>query len=109
LSEGGLAVAVAEMAFAGGLGAELTGVAATAPKAELEVLLFAESLTRFVIEVAPLHVKAMRECFGAEVPLFALGRTCSKPHLRIAGPNDEWAISAALKNLKEAWQRPLRW
>src|SRR5262249_39569168 len=47
LSEGGLAVAVAEMAFAGGVGADVTGLRAATEGLPDEVLLFAESATRF--------------------------------------------------------------
>ena len=55
LSEGGLAVALAEMAFAGGFGAAvtLTDVPRDADAASDFVLLFSESPTRFVVEVRP--------------------------------------------------------
>jgi phosphoribosylformylglycinamidine synthase II len=108
LSEGGLAVAVAEMAFAGGVGADLTDVAAAAPGEPDAVLLFAESPTRFAIEVAVAHAEALRQCLG-DVPLFPLGRTCPEPRLRIAGAGGEWVVWADLADLKEAWQKPLRW
>jgi phosphoribosylformylglycinamidine synthase len=29
--------------------------------------------------------------------------------LRIAGANGEWIVWAQLADLKEAWQKPLRW
>src|SRR5262249_29130198 len=51
LSEGGLAVAAAEMAFAGGIGADLTS--AGAPGLPDAMALFSESATRFIIEVRP--------------------------------------------------------
>src|SRR5262249_11028961 len=47
LSEGGLAVALAEMAFAGGIGADVTHLGA-GDLAD-EVLLFSESTTRFMV------------------------------------------------------------
>ena len=63
LSEGGLAVAAAEMAFAGGLGVELDLAAVPTdlhrPAAQGctrrtgGALLFAESAGRFLVEVAP--------------------------------------------------------
>jgi phosphoribosylformylglycinamidine synthase len=108
LSEGGLAVAVAEMAFAGGVGADLADVAAVAPGEPDEVLLFSESPTRFVIEVAPANADALRQCLG-EVPLFPLGRTCPEQRLRIAGASGAWVVWTDLADLKEAWQKPLRW
>jgi phosphoribosylformylglycinamidine synthase len=107
LSEGGLAVAVAEMAFAGGVGADVTR-----PGPEGlpdESLLFSESTTRFVVEVAPGDVAALRECLGPHVPVTEIGRTCPEPRLRVAGSGGEWLVWADLDTLKEAWQKPLRW
>jgi phosphoribosylformylglycinamidine synthase len=109
LSEGGLAAAVAEMAFAGGVGADLTTLHLAGSTLADEVLLFSESTTRFVIEVAATQADALRECLGPDVPLQQLGQTCKEPRLRIAGANGEWIIWASLADLKEAWQRPLRW
>jgi phosphoribosylformylglycinamidine synthase len=103
LSEGGLAVAVAEMAFAGEVGADVT----TVPGETDEVRLFAESTTRFVVEVAPAQAAAFRQALG-DVPLTRLGVTCKEPRLRIAGGSGEWVVWANLADLKEAWQKPLR-
>ncbi len=108
LSEGGLAVAIAEMAFAGGVGAEITHLGSAAGVLNEEVLLFSESTTRFVVEVAPGDAAALRECLGPEVPLAQLGQTCREPRLRIAGTGGEWVVWASLAELKEAWQKPLR-
>ena len=106
LSEGGLATALAEMAFAGGVGADVTGLAEL--KLPDEVALCSESPTRFVLEVAPDKLGTLLNLFGS-VPVYKLGNTCKEPRLRIAGGNGEWIIWAALDALKEAWQRPLRW
>jgi phosphoribosylformylglycinamidine synthase subunit PurSL len=103
LSEGGLAVALAEMCFAGGIGADITGSPFDAE------LLFSESPTRFVVEVAAAHVAALQQLFGTEVPLTLLGQTCKEPRLRIAGPSGEWLVWARLDQLKQAWQAPLAW
>jgi phosphoribosylformylglycinamidine synthase len=105
LSEGGLAVAVAEMAFAGGIGADMLAGVDLAD----EVLLFSESTTRFVIEVVPSNARAVEELFRARAPLLPIGKTLPEPRLRIAGGNSEWIIWASLADLKEAWQKPLRW
>jgi phosphoribosylformylglycinamidine synthase len=104
-----LAAAVAEMAFAGGVGADLTQVAAIAPGAPEEVRLFAESTTRFVIEVPPEKVTALREWFGEDVPLWAVGSTVKESRLRIAGASGEWLVWLPLSDLKQAWQQPLQW
>lgn len=107
LSEGGLAVAAAEMAFAGGVGADLTNLASTAPGLADEVILFSESTTRFILEVTPGNAARLREVF-AGVPLTEIGRTVKEPRLRIAGTDGSWIVWANLADLKEAWQRPLR-
>jgi phosphoribosylformylglycinamidine synthase len=109
LSEGGLAVAVAEMAFAGGVGADLTANGVIAESLPDEVLLFAESTTRFVVEVTPANAQAFEECLGDAAPWTFLGQTVKEPRLRIAGDSGEWVVWAALDELKEAWQKPLRW
>jgi phosphoribosylformylglycinamidine synthase len=105
LSEGGLATAIAEMAFAGEVGADLTGV----PGQCDAVALFSESTSRFVIEVRPADAAAVTALFGDDVPLWPIGKTAKEPRLRIAGANGEWIVWAALADLKEAWQKPLRW
>ena len=108
LSEGGLATALAEMAFAGEVGADIT-LASMASVESDEVLLYSESPTRFIVEVAPAHAAAFQACFGEDVPVYRIGQTVKEPRLRIAGGNGEWIIWASLADLKEAWQRPLRW
>jgi phosphoribosylformylglycinamidine synthase len=108
LSEGGLAAALAEMAFAGGRGADITEHGTSAGPESDEVHLFAESPTRFVVEVAPANEAALLECL-ADVPHWPLGRTTAEPRLRIAGNSGEWVVWANLADLKEAWQKPLRW
>jgi phosphoribosylformylglycinamidine synthase II len=108
LSEGGLGVAAAEMAFAGGIGADLTGVCRPDSGLPDEVMLFSESSTRFLVEVSPANTQALIDLFGS-LPLAQIGQTCREPRLRIAGANGEWMVWAKLADLKEAWQKPLRW
>jgi phosphoribosylformylglycinamidine synthase len=109
LSEGGLAVALAEMGFAGGVGADVTGLRDTGPGETDAVLLFAESNTRFLVEVAPDRAAAFVECLGSGVPVAKIGVTCKEPRLRIAGARGAWVVWAQLADLLEAWQKPLRW
>jgi phosphoribosylformylglycinamidine synthase subunit PurSL len=106
LSEGGLAVAVAEMAFAGGVGAELS--LPTDGDLSEAALLFSESATRFVVEVRPERMAEFENCCTG-VPLTPLGQTVEEPLLRIASASGEWLIHAQLLRLKEAWQKPGRW
>ncbi|MBX9583584.1 MAG: phosphoribosylformylglycinamidine synthase [Gemmataceae bacterium] len=110
LSEGGVAVAAAEMAFAGGVGADLTDLTTIPGAGGLtdEARLFAESPTRFLIEAKPDHADALRAALG-DVPVARVGVTTADPRLRVAGANGEWLIWLKLAELKEAWQKPLRW
>ncbi|MCX7806531.1 MAG: AIR synthase-related protein, partial [Planctomycetota bacterium] len=64
LSEGGMAVAAAEMAFAGMLGAEIwAGAVPCDGEVTAAGRLFAESPTRFLLEVAPEHAGAIEALF----------------------------------------------
>jgi phosphoribosylformylglycinamidine synthase len=108
VSEGGLATAVAEMAFAGGVGVDLTPSRAGSAGMSDEILLFSESTTRFVVEATPTSAKLLEEIFK-DLPFVPIGQTCKEPRLRIAGTNGEWVVWAKLADLKEAWQKPLRW
>jgi phosphoribosylformylglycinamidine synthase len=112
LSEGGLAVALAEMAFAGGVGAEVSlrrfaDASVDRNQEPAPVLLFSETTTRFLVEVAPAQLEAFRQEM-AGMPLVSLGVTIAEPRLRIEGENGQALIDAALTDLKEAWQQPLR-
>jgi phosphoribosylformylglycinamidine synthase len=106
LSEGGLAVALAEMAFAGGVGIDVTelGNAGSLPA---ETLLFSESPTRFLVEVPAAHEDAARSLFGADA--VRMGRTVKEKRLRVADATGEWVIWQPLDALKNAWQNPFKW
>jgi phosphoribosylformylglycinamidine synthase len=60
------------------------------------------------VEVRPSEAAAF-EAALAGLPCARVGQTARERRLRIAGRNGEWAVWAALEQLKEAWQRPLRW
>jgi len=118
LSEGGLAVAIAEMALAGGLGARVAlsdVVHEDDANADL-VILFSESPTRFVIEVNPPCLGEVVEIFrdlplgrlGEVTGIFANGKGGS-PRLTVHGINQRVVIDAAVADLKAFWQRPLAW
>jgi len=109
-SEGGLAVALAEMAFAGGLGMEvLLGPVPTDAGVERDdVRLFSESNSRFVVEVEPEHQAAFealmpRDAFGM------IGMVSSCPRFSVVGAGGSELINVPISELKEAWQAPLQW
>lgn len=107
LSEGGLAVAIAEMAFAGNVGADLTHAGRIDAESDV-VRLFSESPTRFLVEVSAANTTAFEQTFGG-LPVLQVGKTVKETRLRIAGEGDEWLVWANLDDLKEAWRSPLRW
>lgn len=108
LSEGGLAAAAAEMALAGGLGLEAdlspVGEGGLSPAA----LLFAESNTRFLIEVRRTNCAGFEKAFG-DLPVRRIGTVTEADRLVIRGASRETLVDAAISELKAVWQRPLAW
>jgi phosphoribosylformylglycinamidine synthase len=73
LSDGGLLVALAEMAMAGGLGVELDGL--RAPPAGLAGLLFGEDQGRYVVETSAVEAeKLVQEATARGVSLLRIGQ-----------------------------------
>jgi phosphoribosylformylglycinamidine synthase II len=107
LSEGGLAAALAEMALAGNLGAEvsLRDVPASDDAGRDAVLLFSESPSRFLLEVRPGDLPAVLDRFGG-LPVGRLGHVASTPRLVFSGLDAKAVIDAPLHDLKAAWKRP---
>ncbi|MFC1902458.1 phosphoribosylformylglycinamidine synthase subunit PurL [Chloroflexota bacterium] len=109
-SEGGIGVAIAEMAFAGGLGVtiRLKSVPLGEPMDRDDLILFSESNSRFLVEVAPENKGKFEEVMGGNS--FALiGQVDDSELLYIYGVDGREVIAASIGELKEAWQRPLRW
>jgi phosphoribosylformylglycinamidine synthase subunit PurSL len=109
LSEGGLAAAIAEMAFAGGLGADINLALVPTPDAELPnaALLFSESNTRFLCEVPEASEAAFEQALHT-IPQAKLGAVRDDERLTIRFA-DTPVVEANINDLKAAWQRPLRW
>jgi phosphoribosylformylglycinamidine synthase len=107
LSEGGLAVAAAEMAIAGGHGLEidLRDVPVTDPGLVDSTRLFAESPTRFLVEVTPAEAPALKKILG-QTPHAKIGRVLDSPRLRVWS-NGESVVDANLHTLRARWQTPL--
>lgn len=110
LSEGGLAVTLAEMAFAGGLGAEvqLERLAQQSGLTDPGTILFSESPSRFVVEVTPTHATAFEQLL-AHLPVTYLGQVTDSPHLIIRSTQATPIINEPLTTLKSTWQAPLAW
>ena len=110
LSEGGLGVAIAEMAFAGGLGA--TAKLKEVPLAETidrdDCILFSESNSRFLVEVAPEDRDEFEKTMGKAV-FACIGETTPSQILEIYGLKGNKVLAIPIAQLKEAWQKPLSW
>jgi phosphoribosylformylglycinamidine synthase II len=109
-SEGGIGVAVAEMAFAGGLGAEvhLGKVPLGEDIGRDDYLLFSESNSRFLVEVSPESKEEFEQMMKG-VSFAAIGEVMNDQALQIFGRNGRKIIDVGIDELKEAWRRPLRW
>ena len=108
-SEGGLAVAAAEMAFAGGLGMDLDLRRAPGIGLRTDEALFSESAGRFVV-TAPAD-KADRFYAGMlAIGVRAVGRigvVTDDGRFVVRDSGGTACISADVAELKEAWQRTL--
>jgi len=107
LSEGGLAVAAAEMAFSGGYGMEL--FLQKVPRENLgrdDFVLFSESNSRFLVEVskeAKQEFEVLMKCnIYAEI-----GKVTKTPIFRIYGLNGNIVIDTSLNDLLASWKRTL--
>ena len=73
-----------------------------------DYILFSESNTRFLVEIAP-EDRQQFESMMAGIDFAAVGQVTTKKRLEVYGLNREIVLSAPIAELKEAWQRPLRW
>jgi phosphoribosylformylglycinamidine synthase subunit PurSL len=110
-SDGGLLVAAAEMAFAGRLGLDMT-LDNVASESELDdvAACFAQSPSRYLIEVSPDHldsvVRSLRE---AGITFGQVGRFASHDRLTLRCAKHGRLLDVALDELLAAWKKPLDW
>ena len=106
-SEGGLAVALAEMVMAGRIGAQVglsQVVVARQTQPEDDYLLFSESNGRYIVEVSAEHSDAFEAALG-DVPHARIGWTTSTPSLIVSschgGPQ---LFELTIAELLRAWR-----
>ncbi|MBA7706437.1 Phosphoribosylformylglycinamidine synthase subunit PurL [subsurface metagenome] len=109
-SEGGLAVALAEMAFAGGLGidADLRGLPKSDDCSRTDAQLFSESNSRYIVEVEPENYDAFAKLM-LNLPFGQIGKVTKENTLIIKAQNGKTVIESDLDSLKLTWQKPLDW
>jgi phosphoribosylformylglycinamidine synthase len=107
-SDGGLGVALAETAFAGGVGMEID-LSSIPYKGEkrADYILFSESQSRFVVSLS-LKNKTSFERILTNCPFAQIGRIRDDIKFIIKGLNSEVIINTDIYSLKEAWQKTLK-
>ncbi len=106
VSDGGLAVALAETAFAGavGLSVDLGSVAAEENMSDTEIL-YSETQSRIIISVSPENAHSLEEIFGRDAR--CIGKAIPEQRLIITSSKNEVLLDRDLASLKQAWKAPL--
>lgn len=109
LSDGGLAVALAESAFAGGVGCtvDLAKLEFEGEGQTDELLLFSESASRLLITVKQDKTAAFEEIMAGTI-VNKVGVTTDDDQLTIKGLSGQIILASDLDSLKKAWQQPLK-
>lgn len=107
LSDGGLGTALAESAFSGGLGAEVSVADMLLDGVQRnDVALFSETPSRFVLSVRPEMQREFDKRMR-DFPLSRIGKVASHERLLVTGMNGERIVDTDIWTLKRKWQAPL--
>jgi len=108
VSDGGIGAAVAEMAFSGGLGASvrLRDVPLGENIKRDDYVLFSESNSRFIAEVAPENKEEFEKTMGAAA-FACIGEVTADKTLEVYGLKGNSVLLIPISELKVAWQKPL--
>ena len=106
MSDGGLAVALAESAFAGGLGVtvNLSALPRTGVYRD-DFLLFSESQSRFVLSISKASREAFERLFRG-LPYAIIGEVREDERFLVRGLQGNLVIDGDIARLKEAWRSP---
>ena len=107
LSEGGLAVAAAEMALASNLGMELD--LKKLPKKDInrdDFALFSESNSRFLVEVTQKDKETFESIMKGKV-ISEVGKVTKNPNLIIKGLKGGTVLDASITDLRDSWKKTL--
>lgn len=126
LSDGGLGVALAEMCFAGGIGCEVDLADVLTDPQTLDVtdkdkfgeglsdleILYSETPSRFLIEIEADKKDDLFDLMTsaeADIPVAVIGTLTFDDRVIIRDRVRVEYINEIIADLKEAWQKPLRW
>ena len=107
-SDGGLAVCLAETAFAGNFGLRVN--LGDLPAGEVEsdaILLFSESPCRIVLTVPRNRAEQFERSLGNRIA--QIGEVIDEPTLEITGINGNTVIEENIDELRKSWQTPMGW
>ena len=106
-SDGGLGVSLAETAFAGGIGLKIDlSLIPTESIDRDDYLLYSESSSRLIITVQPQNSAKFEALF--EGTIFANIGSVEGTNLVVKGLTGDIIIDCPVSELKEAWQKTLR-
>jgi len=111
-SEGGLAVALAEMLFAGNLGAtiDLAGVPCAEDADADHILMFAETPTRFVVEIEPQNFDAIAKALQkAAVRFGVIGTVTEEQRMKVRSIKAGHLMDEPIEDLRKSWLGTLDW
>jgi len=107
-SEGGIAVAASEMAFAGGLGMDIFLSEVPYKGQGNDRVLFSESNSRFIVGVAKRNQKKFESLLKG-ITFGLIGCVNAKKEFKVYGLDGKVCLNSGIDELKEAWKEPLRW
>ena len=73
-----------------------------------DYILFSESNSRFIAEVTPQNKAAFEKAMQS-VNIAQIGRVTAARFVEVNGLSGATVLREKISDLKEAWQKPLRW
>ena len=109
LSEGGLAVALSEMAFSGKIGADISikNITELHKFKDSRLSIFSESNTRFLLEIQKEDREQFESLFK-NLPFTFLGKV-GGDKVKIKDASGKYFIDLPIKELKEKWNKGIKW
>jgi len=105
LSEGGLALALSEMAFSNKIGCEID-ISAINKNLRDDILLFSESNSRFLVEVEEKNLEAAEKLLK-KIPHYKIGKT--KGTSLVVKNKDKTLINTKVDKILEKWEGAVQW